>query len=64
MCVRSIYEAVQSVPEALEIVMQYMVEKKIILPGDLKKEVLASKLVERLIGRFHGKIQDELGDLN
>ena len=62
-CVRSIYEAVQSVPEALEIVEQYMVEKEILLAGDPNKEILASELVERLMGRFRGEIQDELGNL-
>ena len=55
-CVSSIYEAVQSVPEALEIVEQYMVEKEILLAGDPNKKVLASELVERLMGRFRGKI--------
>ena len=54
----------QSVPKALEIVEQYMVEKEILLAGDPNKEVLASELVERLMGRFRGEIQDELGDLN
>ena len=57
MCVSSIYEAVQSVPEALEIVEHYMVEKEIMLEGDPNKEVLASELVERLIvGRFRSII--------
>ena len=63
-CVSSIYEAVQSVPEALEIVEQYMEEKEILLAGDPNKEGLASEIVERLMGRFRGKIQDELGNLN
>ena len=47
-CVSSIYKAVQSLPEALEIVEQYMVEKEILLAGDPNKEVLVSELVERL----------------
>ena len=54
----------QSVPEALQIVEQYMVEKEILLTGDPNKEVLASVLVERLIGWFRGEIEDELGNLN
>ena len=54
----------QSVPEALEIVEQYMVEKEILLARDPNKEDLASELVERLIGRFRGEIRDELGDIN
>ena len=41
-----------------------MVEKEILLAGDPNKEVLASKLVGRLMGRFRGEIPDELGDLN
>ena len=40
-----------------------MIEKEILLAGDPNTKVLVSKLVERLIGRFCGKIQDELGDL-
>ena len=32
--------------------------------GDRNKKVLASELVERLMGRFRGEIQDLLGDLN
>ena len=40
-----------------------MVEEEILLAGDPNKEILASKFVERLIGRFRGEIQDELGDL-
>ena len=50
-CVRSHYEAVHSVPEALEIVKQYLVEKAILLAGDANKEALA-----RLIRRFRGAI--------
>ena len=34
------------------------------MAGDPNKEVQASKLVERLIGRFRGNIQDELEDIN
>ena len=41
-----------------------MVEKEILLAGDPNKKVLASELVERLMGRFHGEIQDELGNLH
>ena len=63
-CVSSIYEAVQSVPDALKIVEQYMVKKIILLAGDPNKEVLASELVEKLIGRFHSKILYKLGDFN
>ena len=39
----------QSVPEALEIVKQYMVEKEILLAVE--------RLVERLTGRFRGKFR-------
>ena len=53
---------------ALEIVELYMVEKEILLAGDPNKEILASELVERLVEslmcRCRGEIQDELGDLN
>ena len=59
-----IYEAVQSVPEALELVEQHMVKKEILLAEDSNKEVLASELVESLMDRFCSKIQDELGNLN
>ena len=39
--------------------------KKDILPqDDADKEVLASELLERLVIRFRGEIQDEFGDLN
>ena len=63
-CVSSIYEAVQKVPEALEVVEQYILEKEI-LPGNaINKEVLAKELLDRLVLRFRGEIQDELGDLN
>ena len=61
-CVSSIYEAAQSLPEALEIVEQYMVEKEILLAGNPNKEVLASELVERLIGRFCGENLNDIGD--
>ena len=63
-CVSSIYESVQGVPEALEIVEQYIREKEILPANNPNKEVSASKLIERLIVRFRGEIQDELGDLN
>ena len=63
-CVSSIYEAVQKVPEALEVVELYNLEKEI-LPGNaINKEVLAKELLDRLVLRFRGEIQDELGDLN
>ena len=39
-CVSSIYEAVQSIPESLEIVEQYMVKKEILLAGDPNEVVL------------------------
>ena len=62
--VSSIYESVQGVPEALEIVEQHIRDKEILPANDPNKEVLASELIERLIVRFRGEIQDELGDLN
>ena len=39
-------------------------EKEILPANNPNKEVLASELIERLIVRFWGEIQDELGDLN
>ena len=63
-CVSAIYEAVLNVPDALEIVEQYILEKDILPAADPEKEVLAGELLTRLIIRFRGEIQDELGDLN
>ena len=56
-CVSSTCETVQCVPEALEIMEQYT-----LMAGDSNKDVLASELVEKLIGRFCGEIQYEIGD--
>ena len=42
----AIYETVQHVPDALEIVDQYILEKKILPAGDLNKDVLASELLQ------------------
>ena len=45
-------------------VEQYILEKEI-LPGNaLNKVVLAKELLDRLVLRFRGEIQNELGDLN
>ena len=63
-CVSAAYESVQAVPEALEIVDQYILEKEILDADDPDKEVLAKDLVSRLVNRFRGEVQDELGDLN
>ena len=43
---------------------QYIREKEILPANNSNKEVLASELIERLVVRFRGGIQDELGDLN
>ena len=40
----AIYETVQHVPDALEIVDQYIMEKEILPVGDPNKDVLVSKL--------------------
>ena len=58
-CVSAVYESVQAVPEALEIVDQYILEKEILDADDLNKEVLARDLVSRLVNRFRGEVQDE-----
>ena len=63
-CVSAIYETVQHVPDTLEIVDQYILEKEILLAGDPNKDVLASELLQRLFLRFRAAIQYELGDLN
>ena len=63
-CVSAIHEAVEGIPDALEIADQYILEKDILPQDDPDKEVLASELLERLVLRFRGEIQDELGDLN
>ena len=52
------------ISEALEIVDQYILEKEILDADDPNKEVLAKDLVSRLVNRFRGEVQDELGDLN
>ena len=64
MCVNSVYESVQGVPEALEIVEQYIREKKILTANDSNKGVLAKKLIDRIIVRFCRETQDILGELN
>ena len=63
-CVSAIYEAVEGIPDALEIANQYILEKDILPQDDPDKEVLAIELLERLVKRFRGEIQGELGDLN
>ena len=60
----AIYETVQRVQDALEIIDQYILEKEILPAGDPNKDVLASEVLQRLILRFRGAIQYELGDLN
>ena len=52
----------QGEPEALEIVEQYIGEKEILPAKDPNKEIWAKELMARLIVRFRGEIQDELGD--
>ena len=45
-------------------VEQFILEKEI-LPGNaINKKVLAKELLDRLVIRFRGEIQGELGDLN
>ena len=56
-CVSAVYESVQAVPEVLEIVDQYILEKEILDADDPKKEVLAKDLVSRLVNRFRGEVQ-------
>ena len=63
-CISSIFEAVQPVAEALEIVDQYFREKDMLPQDHPDKEQLASELISRLIVRFRGEIQYELVELN
>ena len=64
-CISAIYESVFNVPDALEIVEQYIYVYKEILPAsDPQTEPLASDVLEKLVNQFCGKIQDELGNLN
>ena len=63
-CVSTIYEAVQNIPVALEITDQYILEKELLPNNDPNKEILAKELLERLILRFRGEIQEELGELS
>ena len=63
-CISSIFEAVQPVAEALEIVDQYFREKDMLPPDDPDKEMLASELVNKLVIRFRGETQYELVELN
>ena len=48
------YEAVEGIPDALEIADHYILEKDILPQDDPDKEVLASKLLEMLVNRFRG----------
>ena len=63
-CVSEIYESVQLDPKALEIVDQYVLEKKILSADDDHKVILASELIIRLTEIFGGKIEVELGELS
>ena len=48
-CMSAFYETVQHVPDALEIVDQYILEKEILPAGDPNKDELASELLQTLI---------------
>ena len=63
-CVSEIYNAVEDNADALEIVDQYLLEKEILPANHADKETLASELLTRLINRFRGEIEDEVGDLS
>ena len=63
-CVASIFEATKNFPEAFEIVDQYIEEKEALPVNDPNKEVLSEDLIKRLIARFEGQLEDELGKLS
>lgn len=52
------------VPEALEIVDKYILENEVLPADDPNQEVIVRDLVRRVMNRYRGEIQDELGDLN
>ena len=56
--VSEIYNAVEDNTDALEIVDQYLLEKEILAANH------ADELLTRLIDRFRGEIEDEVGDLS
>ena len=53
----------ERIPDALENTDQYILEKDILSHDDLDKEVLAGDLLEMLVNRFRGEVQDALGHL-
>jgi hypothetical protein len=63
-CVSTIYVACQEDCDATAIVAQYMLEKEMLPDGHANKETSASELRDRLLNRFRGELQDELGELS
>ena len=57
MCER-VYNAVEDNAD------QYLLVKEILPANHAAKETLASELLTRLIDRFRGEIEDEVGDLS
>jgi hypothetical protein len=63
-CVSTIFVSCQDDCDASSIVAQYMLEKEMLPDGHANKETSASELRDRLLNRFRGELQDELGELN
>jgi hypothetical protein len=63
-CVSTIYVACQDDCDANAIVSQYMLEKEMLPDVHANKDTSASELRDRLLNRFRGEVQDELGSLN
>jgi hypothetical protein len=63
-CVSTIYVACQDDCDANAIVAQYMLEKEMLPDGHADKDTSARELRDRLLIRFRGELQDELGELN
>ena len=53
---KEVYETVEAVSDAFEIIDQYILEKDILPQNDPDMKILASELLKRLINRFRGEI--------
>ena len=63
-CVAVIYHSCKSDSDAIEIIDQYIQEKDALPDGDPNKEPVAHEMIERLVDRFEGEQEDEIGELS